>query len=72
MLQLKVDDLTGDVIAVGSLGKEIYYVLYSNGNLLVRGTGEMYDYDLDTNLSPLRGNSDIQAVVIDEGIVSGR
>lgn len=70
MLQLKVDDLTGDVIAVGSLGKEIYYVLYSNGNLLVRGTGEMYDYDLDTNLSPLRGNSDIQAVVIDEGIVS--
>ncbi len=70
MLQLKVDDLTDDVIAVGSLGKEIYYVLYSNGNLLVRGTGEMYDYDLDTNLSPLRGNSDIQAVVIDEGIVS--
>ncbi len=70
MLQLKVDDLTGDIILTGSLGEDIYYVLYSNGNLLVRGTGEMYDYDTDSNLSPFRGNNDIQAVVVDEGITS--
>lgn len=70
MLQLKVDDLTGDIVSTGSLGTDIYYVLYSNGNLLVRGTGEMYDYDTDSNLSPFRGNNDIQSVVVDEGITS--
>ena len=70
MLQLKVDDLTGDIIATGPLGKDIYYVLYSNGNLLVRGTGEMYDYDIDSNLSPFRGNNDITAVVVSEGVTS--
>lgn len=70
MFQLKVDDLTGDIVSTGSLGKDIYYVLYSNGNLLVRGTGEMYDYDTDSNLSPFRGNNDIQFVVVDEGITS--
>lgn len=69
-LQLKVDDLTGDIIATGPLGTDIYYVLYSNGNLLVRGTGEMYDYDIDSNLSPLRGNNDISFVVVSEGITS--
>ncbi len=69
-LQLKVDDLTGDIIATGPLGKDIYYVLYSNGNLLVRGTGEMYDYDIDSNLSPFRGNNDITSVVVSEGITS--
>ena len=70
MLQLKVDDLTGDVIATGSLGADIYYVLYSNGNVLVRGSGEMYNYDTDGNVSPLRNNNDIQSVVVDEGITS--
>ncbi|MBQ3138104.1 MAG: leucine-rich repeat domain-containing protein [Ruminococcus sp.] len=69
-LQLKVDDLTGDIIATGSLGQDIYYVLYSNGNVLVRGTGEMYNYDTDSNISPLRNNDDIQTVVVDEGITS--
>ena len=70
MLQLKVDDLTGDIVATGPLGKDIYYVLYSNGNLLVRGTGEMYNYDIDSNLSPFRGNNDITAVVVSEGVTS--
>lgn len=70
MLQLKVDDLTGDIVATGSLGQDIYYVHYSNGNVLVRGTGEMYNYDTDSNISPLRGNNDIQSVVVDEGVTS--
>lgn len=70
MLQLKVDDLTGDIIATGSLGKDIYYVLYSNGNLLIRGSGEMYNYDIDGNQSPFLGNGDIKTVVVSEGVTS--
>lgn len=70
MLQLKVDDLTGDIVATGPLGKDIYYVLYSNGNLLVRGTGEMYNYDIDGNQSPFLGNNEIQAVVVSEGVTA--
>ena len=46
MLQTKVDDLTGDIVATGSLGENIYYVKYSNGRLLLRGTGATYDYNL--------------------------
>lgn len=69
-LQLKVDDLTGDIIATGPLGKDIYYVLYSNGNLLVRGTGEMYNYDIDGNQSPFLNNNEIQTVVVSEGVTS--
>lgn len=70
MLQLKVDDLTSDIVATGPLGKDIYYVLYSNGNLLIRGSGAMYDYDIDSNLSPFRGNNDISSVVVSEGVTS--
>ncbi|MBQ6944210.1 MAG: leucine-rich repeat domain-containing protein [Ruminococcus sp.] len=69
-LQLKVDDLTGDIVATGPLGKDIYYVLYSNGNLLVRGTGEMYDYDIDGNQSPFLNNNEIQTVVVSEGVTT--
>ena len=43
-LQLKIDDMTGDILQVGQCGDDIYYVLYSDGKLLLRGTGEMYDY----------------------------
>ncbi len=70
ILQLKVDDLTGDIVATGPLGKDIYYVLYSNGNLLIRGSGAMYDYDIDSNLSPFRRNNDISSVVVSEGVTS--
>lgn len=69
-LQLKVDDLTGDIVATGPLGKDIYYVLYSNGNLLIRGSGEMYNYDIDGNQSPFLNNNEIQTVVVSEGVTS--
>lgn len=69
-LQLKTDDLTGDIVQTGNLGDDIYYVLYSNGKLLVRGSGEMYNYNLNDNVSPLRGNNDIMSVVVSNGITS--
>ena len=43
-LQTKVDDLTaGEIVATGQCGENIYYVLYDNGKLLLRGTGATYD-----------------------------
>lgn len=67
LLQTKVDDLTGDITETGQCGEDIYYVLYSNGKLLLRGTGAMYDYDSD-NHSPFRDNETIRNLVVSSGI----
>lgn len=68
MLQTKVDDLTGDIVATGSLGENIYYVKYSNDRLLLRGTGATYDYDLGE--SPFWEDEDIRSLVVSEGITA--
>lgn len=67
VLQTKVDDLTGDIVETGQCGDAIYYVLYSNGELLLRGTGAMYDYDT-SNRSPFHNNEDIKNLVVSSGI----
>lgn len=68
VLQTKVDDLTGDVVATGTLGEDIYYVKYSNGRLLLRGTGATYSYDLGE--SPFWEDEDIRTLVVSEGITA--
>lgn len=68
MLQTKVDDLTGDIVAAGSLGENIYYVKYSNGRLLLRGTGSTYDYNLGE--SPFWEDESIKSLVVSEGITA--
>ena len=68
MLQTKVDDLTGDIVTTGQIGDDIYYVKYSNGRLLLRGTGATYDYDLGE--SPFWEDEDIRTLVISEGITA--
>lgn len=74
VLQTKVDDLTGDIIETGELGEDIYYVLYSNGRLLLRGTGATYDYDSpladNPQESPFKKNLDIKNIVVSSGITS--
>ena len=67
LLQTKVDDLTGDIIETGQCGKDIYYVLYSNRKLLLRGTGAIYDYD-SYNHSPFRDDETIKTLVVSSGI----
>jgi hypothetical protein len=67
-LQTKVDDLTGDIVETGEIGEEAYYVLYSNGKLLIRGTGSTYDYDLGE--SPFWENENIRSLVISDGITA--
>lgn len=68
MLQTKVDDLTGDIVETGEIGENAYYVLYSNGRLLLRGTGATYDYDLGE--SPFWENEKIKSLVVSEGITA--
>ncbi|MGB4090494.1 MAG: leucine-rich repeat domain-containing protein [Ruminococcus flavefaciens] len=71
----KVDELTaevediGDVILAGQCGDNVYYVLYSNGKVLLKGTGPMYEYD-SSDRSPFYRNDAVKNVVVSEGITS--
>ena len=74
-LTSKVDELTaevediGDVILAGQCGDNVYYVLYSNGKVLLKGTGPMYEYD-SSDRSPFYRNDAVKKVVVSEGITS--
>ena len=66
-LQTKVDDLTaGEIVATGQCGENIYYVLYDNGKLLLRGTGVTYDYT--SHDSVFYQNNQIKEIVLSNGI----
>ena len=66
-LQTKVDDLTaGEILATGQCGENIYYVLYDNGKLLLRGTGATYDYT--SHDSVFDQNDQIKEIVLSNGI----
>lgn len=68
ILQTKVDDLTGDIVETGEIGENAYYVLYSNGRLLLRGSGATYDYEIGR--SPFWENENIRSLVISDGITA--
>ena len=66
-LQTKIDDLTaGEILATGQCGENIYYVLYDNGKLLLRGTGATYDYT--SHDSVFDQNGQIKEIVLSNGI----
>lgn len=69
-LTTKVDEITGDVVSVGKCGNDINYVLYSDGKLILKGTGAMFDYDSSSNASPFNENQNITSVVVSEGITA--
>ena len=73
-LTTKVDETTGDVVSVGKCGADINYVLYSDGRLILKGTGAMYDYvgayETSGSKSPFCENDNITSVVISEGITT--
>ena len=68
-LEIAVEDI-GDIVAVGQCGESVFYILYSTGKLLLRGTGAMYDYDLYTNMSPFFRNDAVKEIVISNGITT--
>lgn len=53
---------------IGKIGDNVFYTLYSNGTLLVRGTGSSYDYDITGNVSPFNGNEDIKKNIVSGGV----
>ncbi len=65
---LNVDDR--DIIKNGQCGDNVYYTLYSDGELMISGTGPMWDYDYFTKKSPFTDNTDIKNIVIDNNITS--
>lgn len=67
-LEARMNDYSGDITAIGQIGESVFYSLYSNGTLLVRGTGATYDYDLRDNKSPLSENGNIEKIIVSGGI----
>lgn len=68
-LEAEVEDI-GDIVSAGQCGENAYYALYSNGKVLVKGTGAMYDYDLESNRSPFYRNDAVSSLVVSEGITT--
>mgnify|MGYP002857571121 CR=1 FL=1 len=52
-LETEVEDI-GDVVEAGQCGESVYYVRYSNGRVLLKGTGAMYDYGTAIPVSDCR------------------
>ena len=67
-LTLKIDEMTGDVVSIGKCGQNVDFVLYSDGRLLLKGTGATYDYNSDSNPSPFLDNNNIKTVIVSEGV----
>ena len=67
-LTLKIDEMTGDVVSIGKCGQNVNFVLYSDGRLLLKGTGATFDYSTDSNPSPFQNNSNIKSVIVSEGV----
>lgn len=68
-LTTKVDEVTGDVVSIGQCGENINFTLFSDGKLILKGTGAMYDFT-SVNKSPFYENDNITSVLISEGITS--
>lgn len=69
-LTVKVDEMTGDVIAIGKCGDNINYVWFSDGRVILKGTGAMYDYGNfeSDNKSPFYDSTNVKSVIVSEGI----
>ena len=70
-LEAEVEDI-GDIVAVGQCGENVFYALYSNGKLILKGTGDTYDYtwslDGDSYESPFTDNQNIKKVIVANGV----
>lgn len=66
-LEAEVEDI-GDIVSAGQCGENAYYALYSNGRLLLHGSGATYDYEIGR--SPFWENENIRSLVISDGITA--
>ena len=57
------------VVGSGECGENLIWTEYSDGRLVISGTGEMYDYEINTsNTAPWSKN--VISVVIEDGVTS--
>lgn len=68
-LEAEIKDI-GDIVDAGKCGENLYYALYSNGRLLIKGTGAMYDFSLQTTISPFRANDNISRIIVSDGVTT--
>lgn len=74
-LEEEMSDYTADILDEGNCGNGVNYILYSDGNLLIKGTGAMYDYDLygkpeSVLQSPFAANDRIVKAAIRNGVTT--
>ena len=67
-LEAEVEDI-GDIVSAGQCGENVFYALYSNGKVLLKGTGPTYDYS-SSGRSPFFRNDAVKNVVISEGVTT--
>ena len=59
------------VTASGDCGANAKWMLYEDGELVISGSGEMYDFSYSgNNKSPFAGNDNIKNVIIEDGVTS--
>ncbi|MBQ4115929.1 MAG: leucine-rich repeat protein [Clostridia bacterium] len=62
------EEITKTVVQSGSCGTNVTYVLYDDGELVISGEGDIYDYINSGSDSPFNGNNSIMNIVIEEGV----
>ena len=70
-----IEEMTAEVVERGICGDHINYVLFADGRLFLRGTGDMYDYNgplaqEDPDNSPFYNNQNIKKLSVSVGITS--
>lgn len=56
-----------DVVETGKCGKNVTYTLYSDGNLIISGTGEMTNY---SSKNPFSSMPKLISITIEDGVLS--
>ncbi|MDY3258623.1 MAG: leucine-rich repeat domain-containing protein, partial [Ruminococcus callidus] len=59
-----------EIPSTGKCGENVYYSLSDDGVLTISGSGEMYDYVIETNPSPFYDNDLIKSVIIEKDVSS--
>lgn len=66
---------SAEFIDNGQCGENVYYQLYSNGDLVISGNGPMYQWNFEPmapnfNQSPFNGSSAIKSIYVEDGVTS--
>lgn len=63
-----VNAVIDTTVSSGNCGENVRYKIDSEGTLTISGTGDMYDYEKSD--SPFKYNSEINKIVIDDGVTN--